>query len=109
MAPRGGAIEVHFVGHATTLLQFGGIRVLTDPFLRSRLGPLERHGPAPDPAELAADVVVISHGHPDHFDRRSLESLPGNPVLMAPRGLGLRCHRARPASRVVELDAGEST
>ncbi len=109
MAPGGGTIEVRFVGHATALLELGGVRVLTDPFLRSRLGPLVRHGPVPLPADLGADVVVISHGHPDHFDRRSLEALPGTPVLVAPRGLGLRCRRARPDSEVIELDAGETT
>lgn len=105
---RQGAIDVRFVGHATTLLDFGDVRVLTDPFLRDRLGPLERHGPVPSPEDLQADVVVISHGHPDHFDRRSLEALPGKPALVAPRGLGLRCQRARPTATVVELDAGET-
>jgi L-ascorbate metabolism protein UlaG (beta-lactamase superfamily) len=98
---------VRFIGHATTLFELGGVRFLTDPFLRARLGPLERHGPLPKPADLVADVVLLSHGHPDHFDRRSLEALPGTPVLVAPRGLGGRCHRARPMANVVELDAGE--
>ena len=108
MAPAHGSIDVRFVGHATALLELGGVRVLTDPFLRTRLGPLERHGPAPSAADLRADVVLISHGHPDHFDRRSLEALPGDPVLVAPRGLGAPCSRARPAARVLELDAGDA-
>lgn len=102
-------ITVRFVGHATTLIDLGGVRVLTDPFLRSRLGPLQRHGPLPDPAELEADVVVISHGHPDHFDERSLERLPGRPVLVVPRGLGARVRRAAIAGEVIELGAGEAT
>jgi L-ascorbate metabolism protein UlaG (beta-lactamase superfamily) len=101
------AITVRFVGHATTLIELGGLRVLTDPFLRSRLGPLERHGPLPDPAELEADVVLISHGHPDHFDDRSLERLPGRPILVVPRGLGARRHGAV-ARDVVEIGAGET-
>jgi L-ascorbate metabolism protein UlaG (beta-lactamase superfamily) len=81
-------VEIRFLGHATTLIEIDGVRVLTDPFLRSRLGPLERHGPLPDPAELEVDVVVISHGHPDHFDVRSLAALPGRPAIIVPRGLG---------------------
>ena len=101
------AITVRFVGHATTLIELGGLRVLTDPFLRSRLGPLERHGPLPDPAELEADVILISHGHPDHFDERSLERLPGNPTLVVPRGLGARCSRVR-AWDIVEIGADEA-
>jgi L-ascorbate metabolism protein UlaG (beta-lactamase superfamily) len=101
-------IEVEFVGHATALLDIGGARILTDPFLRSRLGPLARHGPLPDPALLRVDVVVISHGHPDHFDARSLEALPGAPMLVVPRGLGASARRVARHSRVVELAAGGS-
>jgi L-ascorbate metabolism protein UlaG (beta-lactamase superfamily) len=104
----GSPIDVRFVGHATTLLTVGGFRVLTDPFLWARLGPLERHGPLPDPDSLEADVVVISHGHPDHFDRRSLAALPGAPVLVVPRGLGVWARRARPDAMVVEVEAGKA-
>ena len=101
-------ISVRFVGHATTLIELGGVRVLTDPFLRSRLGPLQRHGPLPDPDQLAADVVVVSHGHPDHFDEQSLERLPGSPIIVVPRGLGARCRRAAGRMPVVEVGAGEA-
>ena len=107
-SPREPGIEVRFIGHATTLLDVGGIRVLTDPFLRSRLGPLERHGPLPDPDELRADVVLISHGHPDHFDPGSLEALPGRPVLVVPRGLGPAARRRRAAANVIEFDEGQA-
>jgi L-ascorbate metabolism protein UlaG (beta-lactamase superfamily) len=104
--PAEGEIRLTFLGHASTLIEIDGIRILTDPFLRRGLGPLERHGPLPDPAELEADVVVISHGHPDHFDRRSLRALPGGPTIVVPRRLGSRL----PPSMLhgaVELVAGE--
>ncbi|HEX5588856.1 MAG TPA: MBL fold metallo-hydrolase [Candidatus Limnocylindrales bacterium] len=103
-------MRVRFVGHATALLELGGIRVLTDPFLGSRLGPLERHGRIPDPDELQTDVVVISHGHADHFHLRSLEALQGRPVIVVPRGLGARLRQLRgPARDIVEMEAGGST
>jgi L-ascorbate metabolism protein UlaG (beta-lactamase superfamily) len=106
-------LSVRFVGHATTLIDIGGTRVLTDPFLRPALGPLTRHGPLPDPRSLEADVVLISHGHPDHFDPRSIAVLPGNPVIVVPRGLGngpgreLQLVGGRDAA-VIELIAGQS-
>jgi L-ascorbate metabolism protein UlaG (beta-lactamase superfamily) len=101
------ALDLQFVGHATVLLDFGGVRVLTDPFLRRRLGPLERHGPVPDVDALGQiDVVVISHGHPDHFDRASLAALPGHPLVVVPRGLGATARDAA-SGEVVELTAGE--
>jgi L-ascorbate metabolism protein UlaG (beta-lactamase superfamily) len=105
---RASTIEVRFDGHATTLIVLGGVRVLTDPFLRSRLGPLERHGPLPDPAELQADVVLISHGHPDHFDRQSLQALPGHPAIIVPHGLAARLGGWLPGAQVTELRTGQS-
>ena len=84
-----GAVGLRYVGHSTVLIEVEGIRILTDPFLRDRLGPLERHGPRPDAADLGqVDVVLVSHGHPDHFDRRSLEAVQGRPIVVVPRRLG---------------------
>jgi L-ascorbate metabolism protein UlaG (beta-lactamase superfamily) len=102
-----GRLDLRFIGHATVLLDFPSARVLTDPFLRSRLGPLQRHGPLPSPAELGGvNVVLISHAHPDHFDPASLAAIPGRPTLVVPRGLG---PAARWAARgqVIELVVGE--
>ena len=97
-----------FVGHATTLIELGGVRVLTDPFLRASLGPLVRHGPLPDPAALEADVVVISHDHRDHFDARSIGRLAGRSTLIVPRGLGTRARQAAGHDDVIEVVAGEA-
>ena len=38
-----------YVGHATVLVELDGVRLLTDPVLRRRVGPLRRHGPPPRP------------------------------------------------------------
>jgi L-ascorbate metabolism protein UlaG (beta-lactamase superfamily) len=100
-------VDIRFVGHATVRLEIGGVRVLTDPFLRARLGPLERHGPVPDAADLGpVDVILISHGHADHFDRASLAAVPGRPTIIVPRGLGAATRRAV-AGTVIEVAAGD--
>jgi L-ascorbate metabolism protein UlaG (beta-lactamase superfamily) len=68
---------------------------------------LQRHGPLPRPdLDASADVVLISHGHPDHLDRPSLRALPGAPVVVVPRGLGRRV-RGAANGEVIELVAGE--
>ncbi len=80
------ATRVTYVGHATVLIEIGGVRLLTDPVLRRRVGPLWRHGTPPDP-RLAEDVdaVLISHLHHDHADVPSLRRLSrAVPVLAAP-------------------------
>src|SRR3954452_9111471 len=58
--PAAPAIGLRYLGHATVVLDLAGIRVMTDPFLRDRLGPLRRHGPVPQPGAIGPiDVVAI--------------------------------------------------
>jgi L-ascorbate metabolism protein UlaG (beta-lactamase superfamily) len=77
---------ITYVGHATVLAELDGVRLLTDPVLRGRVGPLRRHGapPAPGVAE-GLDAVLISHLHHDHADLPSLRRIGRDiPVLAAP-------------------------
>jgi len=79
-------MAVTYVGHATTLIDVDGRRVLTDPLLRQHVGPLIRHSPMPPPsvhAGLAA--VVVSHAHIDHFDVPSLRLIDRATPVLAPR------------------------
>jgi L-ascorbate metabolism protein UlaG (beta-lactamase superfamily) len=100
------AVGVRYLGHATVLLELPGVRILTDPFLRDRLGPLRRHGPTPDPDALGRiDVIAISHAHPDHLDPESLRLLAGDPLVIVPTGLGAAIRRI--GLRVREVDVGE--
>ena len=83
----GSADRVTYVGHATVSIEVGGVRLLTDPVLRRRLGPLVRHGLAP--SALAArdvDAVLISHLHHDHADLGSLRRLGRETRMLAPPG-----------------------
>ncbi|HXR61394.1 MAG TPA: MBL fold metallo-hydrolase [Solirubrobacterales bacterium] len=76
---------VTYVGHATTLIDLGGTRLLTDPVLRPRIGPLIRHGPLPPPHLTAGiDAVLISHLHHDHADLGSLRRLGRETPLLVP-------------------------
>jgi L-ascorbate metabolism protein UlaG (beta-lactamase superfamily) len=102
----GAAVGVHYLGHSTVLLEVPGLRILTDPFLRDRLGPLRRHGPVPEPGAMGPiEIVAISHAHPDHFDRASLEALQGDPLVIVPRGIGGAVRRA--GLRAREVVVGE--
>ena len=103
------AIErLTWVGHATVLVELDGARVLTDPVLRRRVGPLRRHGarPAPELAE-GIDAVLVSHLHHDHADLPSLRMVgPDVPVLAPPGSAGLFGRKG--FSAVSELAPGES-
>jgi L-ascorbate metabolism protein UlaG (beta-lactamase superfamily) len=76
-----------YVGHATVLVDLDGTRLLTDPVLRRRVGPLVRHGPMPRPEMTAGiDAVLISHLHHDHADLASLRRLGREVPLLVPHG-----------------------
>jgi L-ascorbate metabolism protein UlaG (beta-lactamase superfamily) len=82
-------MRLTYIGQATVLIELDGVRILTDPILDRRLGPLRRLGPTPDPAAMGAiDAVLISHSHPDHFHGASLDAIPGRPLVIVPHGLG---------------------
>lgn len=87
--------SLFFVGTATTILEWEGLRILTDPnFLHAgdhvHLGPgvtsTRRTNPAIDLDELPRiDVILLSHYHEDHFDKEVEEKLSkGIPIITTP-------------------------
>jgi L-ascorbate metabolism protein UlaG (beta-lactamase superfamily) len=108
-----------WIGHATLLLQVGGVNVLTDPQFSERASPVSWAGPRRKvpPALRIADLphieaVLISHNHFDHLDLPSLRALhaqPGGPPHMfVPLGLKRFLEREGIGS-VVEQDWWEHT
>jgi L-ascorbate metabolism protein UlaG (beta-lactamase superfamily) len=84
-AGRRTGVRVTWLGHATVLLDLGGTRVVTDPLLRRRLGPLSRRSDLPLQAHVEdAEVVLLSHLHHDHADLPSLRRLAHAPVVTHP-------------------------
>jgi L-ascorbate metabolism protein UlaG (beta-lactamase superfamily) len=81
--------SVTYIGHATTLIELDGVRILTDPFLRNRLGHLRRQVARPNPEWYTKlDLVLISHLHWDHFDAPSLRLLDALTRVVVPVGAG---------------------
>jgi L-ascorbate metabolism protein UlaG (beta-lactamase superfamily) len=89
-------IAAAWLGHASLLLQLGGLRVLSDPILGDfagvHVGPLSFGikrlvAPALTPKQLPAlDLLLITHAHMDHLDFWTLRRLPRDlPVVTAPR------------------------
>jgi L-ascorbate metabolism protein UlaG (beta-lactamase superfamily) len=97
---------VTFLGHATLIIEMDGVRVMTDPILRSRVGPLVRaQTPVSEAQRTGIDLVLISHSHWDHLDYGSLRLL-GAPHIIAPRGMAAGLRR-RGLSDVSEVEPGD--
>lgn len=64
-----------------------GTRLLTDPVLGRRVGPLVRHRAMPAAAVTEdLDAVLISHLHRDHADLASLRQLGASTRILGPPG-----------------------
>ena len=120
-APPASGLRVTWLGHATTLVELGGARLLLDPVWGERASFSQAVGPRrfhPQPLPLAElpplDAVVLSHDHFDHLDAGMVRALARHPAARAarwvvPLGVGDRLRRwgvAAPA--VTELDWWEA-
>lgn len=96
---------ITWLGHATALIQLGGVNLLTDPIWGSPAGYPCRIVPHVLPiAELPAiHAVLISHDHRDHLDGRSVRGLGRAPLYAVPLGVE-RFLRRRRVTRVASFD-----
>jgi len=110
------ALTVSWLGHATLLIDFFGVWMLTDPALLARVGiraggvtfgPKRFVAPALRARELPPlDVILLTHAHMDHLDLATLRRLPRDVTVVTARStsdllapLGFR--------EVVEIGWGE--
>ena len=88
-------LRVSFVGHASILLQAGGMNLLLDPVWSERASPVTFAGPRRVNAPGITfdnlppiDAVLVSHNHYDHLDVTTLSALatPHRPRVITPLG-----------------------
>jgi L-ascorbate metabolism protein UlaG (beta-lactamase superfamily) len=98
-------------GHASVEIRLDGARLVTDPLLRNRVGPLHSLGYRPSRRDVASltsvDGVLLSHLHHDHTDLPSIRRFAATTTTVVPTGAGplLRRHARGP---VLELPTGSS-
>ena len=111
-------VDVCWVGHASVLVNFFGVHILTDPALLDRVGAQIGIGtlgrkrlvaPAIDPNDLPRiDMVLLSHAHMDHMDLPSLARMPRNAmVVTAPKTSDILT--GQPFARPAELRWNEKS
>ena len=111
-------VTAAWLGHATVLINFFGIKILTDPVLFPRIGirlpgftigPKRLTAPAVSVSELPEiDLILLSHAHFDHFDLRTLHRLSRRSKTKADLSRR-RSKLARRGERRPETDFNAST
>jgi L-ascorbate metabolism protein UlaG (beta-lactamase superfamily) len=100
--------SVEFIGNATVIIRYAGFTIVTDPnFLhrgeQAHLGYGIRTTRLTEPSRALEelppfDLVILSHLHEDHFDRRVARDLPRDtPIVTTPhaaRALGRKGFRS---------------
>jgi L-ascorbate metabolism protein UlaG (beta-lactamase superfamily) len=110
-------ITAAWIGHATVLINFFGVKILTDPVLFPRIGirlpgltigPKRLTAPALQVHELPRiDLILLSHAHFDHFDLRTLHRFNEDTrVITAPNTADLL--RGTRLRGIAELRWGET-
>ena len=91
------SLTATFINHATVLIQFGNINIITDPIFSKRCSPFSWIGPkrVREPGVKfedlpPIDIVLISHNHYDHLDIPTLKKLAkrDNPIIISGLGNG---------------------
>lgn len=112
------APTVTWINHSTFLVQVGNLSLLTDPIWSDRcsplsfLGPKRKHAPPLTLENLPQiDLVLLSHDHYDHFDKKTLLKLgklyPGI-IWVVPLGLKKRLHKLG-FQHIIEMKWWEKT
>jgi L-ascorbate metabolism protein UlaG (beta-lactamase superfamily) len=113
----GRGLRVTLIGHASFLVQTGGLNILVDPVFSDRASPFGFAGPrrvnAPGiaMADLTAiDWVLLTHNHYDHMDVASLRLIAarGPLKILSPLGNDVILRAAEVHAEMVSKDWQES-
>jgi L-ascorbate metabolism protein UlaG (beta-lactamase superfamily) len=80
-----------WLGHASFFMRLNGVQIITDPVFYNLSGVVKRHSELPCAVSdfKNIDYVLLSHGHRDHCDMRSLKELYANNKFQLLTGLNI--------------------
>jgi L-ascorbate metabolism protein UlaG (beta-lactamase superfamily) len=110
-------LRITWMGHATSIIEIDGVRILVDPVWDERASPTTWTGPKrffPPPLELSKlptiDAVIVSHDHYDHLGASTIRTLAQLAAVerarwITPLGVGaLLTQFGVPPARCLELN-----
>lgn len=112
-------VTAAWIGHATVLLNFYGLTILTDPVMFERVGlgmgiatvgPKRLVAPPLSIKELPPiDLLLLSHAHMDHFDIPTLQQFPRDTKTVTARSTRDLFANMAYRKNVTELGWGEAS
>jgi len=104
------------LGQAGYYIKACGVSVMVDPYLSDSVGKVAplfaRLYPVPvDPAEIRADLFIVTHDHLDHLDPETIEAYAhkASTKFVAPRRAARKLKSLGiPADNVVTVDHGDT-
>ena len=104
-------MKATFIGHASILLEAGGVTVLSDPWwFGPCFGAQWWTWPTPFVRGLEGqriDYIYISHGHHDHLHPGTLATLPKTAKVLVSSALDLATSIREIGFEVIEVDPGK--
>ncbi len=89
-----GEIAITWIGHASFLVQLGPLNILIDPIWANWLLVMRRLRRVGFALERLPniDLVLITHAHFDHLNRRTLRKVAARQPIIVPKGVGDLVH-----------------
>ena len=80
--------SIHWVGHATVVINLFDKIIVTDPVTSINLGQIKRLvKPSLNLASINVDYILLSHGHMDHMNYSTLLKINKSAIVIAPKNL----------------------
>ena len=91
---QGNDFALTWIGHASFLLQTAGLNILIDPIWSNWVKGIKRmRNPGVELNALPGiDLVLITHAHFDHLDRRTLRGIAADQPVVVPFEVGNLVH-----------------
>ncbi len=104
------SLSITYITHATVLIKDNSTSIIVDPVLFGLIWPIKNFSPiAFSPGEMPKiDAVLITHGHYDHLDLKSLQIFNDHARFLCSLGYGSLL-KENGSSQVQELDWLDST
>lgn len=98
----------NWLGHATVAIDLDGVRIMTDPLFENSFGIFRRRYVLLPKHHKDADLLLLTHGHMDHFSKKTIRQFKKDTCIVTPPGYAARL-KPLGFRNIHELSYGDET